>query len=228
MRQPHGWNSPLWTDAAPAREHIIELGRRGIGQAKVITLSGVNAMSLRHLMRGSHGHPPAKRMLMANYVRIMSVTAELDNVPGRGLVDSTITIRKLQALCAMGWTYSALGALLSTTDRNIGRTFTQATVTGQRAREIRDLFNQLWDQRPPITSLGHYLRNLRYYEARGYVTALAWDDIEDITEHQPSPYPLYKREGTRNGVGVARVEIAFLRSCGESDYQISKRVGVQV
>lgn len=227
-RQPHGLNSPNWTDAGPAREHVIELGKQGISQARIIELSGVNAMTFRHLVRGSHGYPPSQRIMTHNYRRIMSVTATLDNVSDGGLVSSAISIRKIRALCAMGWTYSAIGEMLPTPigSSNMGMLLKRDRVTGQRAREVRDLFNQYWDKRPTYRSEGHYYRNLRYFERLGYVTAMAWENIEDINEPHPAPYPLYVRKGAKGSPGVNDSEIIFLRAFGESDFQIAKKLGI--
>lgn len=228
-RRPHGEHSPLWTDAAPAREHAKLLGHQGLSQERIIELSGIKARTFKYLMYGapSRGYPPARRIMVDNHRRIMSVTATLDNAADMSTLDNEITRRKLEALVAMGWSHQELGNRLHVARTNVGILFKRTRVTGRRARQIRDLFNELWDQRP--VKDWHFYRTLRHAESRGYVTAMAWDDIEDINESQPEPCQLYARQGTRrNGNGIASQEIAFLRSAGESEWQIAKALNVDI
>lgn len=214
--------------AEPVRAHIKHLGANGISQARICAISGISARTLSYIIYGSaaRGFPPSRSVRADTYRRIMSVSVDLDHVARRGNVDATVTRRKLEALCAMGWSKTALGARLGIARENVGLLFRRAKVSGYRARQVRDLFNELWDKRPERRD-GYYYRQLRYAEEQGYVTALAWWDIEDLNEPHPDPYPLYKRS-TWHTRDDAREDVYFLRKFGESESEISKRVHISM
>ena len=217
-----------WMPAEPVRNHVRFLGANGISQARVCKIAGISARTLSYIIYGSavRGFPPSRSVRADTYRRIMSISLDLDHVDGRGTVDATITRRKLEALCAMGWSKKYLGSRLGIARENTGLMFRRAKVSGYRARQIRDLFNELWDKRPERQD-GYYYRLLRRAEERGFVTALAWNDIEDINEPQPKPYPLYRRSN-RHTRDDAREDVCFLRKFGESNEQIAKRVHITV
>lgn len=222
----YGANDPNWMDAEPVREHVRFLGEHGIGQVRVCTLAGVSTWGFRYLMYGaaSRGYPPSQRIRADRARRIMSVSLDLDHVAARARVDATVTRRKLEALVAMGWTKAALAKRLGIARENTGMLFQRGEVSGHRARQVRDLFNELWDKRPDRRD-GYYYRQLRHAEERGYVTALAWNDIEDLNEEQPKPYPLYRRT-FRHSREDAEADVLFLRRFGESESEIAKRLHI--
>ena len=222
----YGANDPNWMDAEPVREHVRFLSAHGIGQVRICRLAGVSPWGFKYLMYGAatRGYPPSQRIRADRARRIMSVSLDLDLVAARARVDATITRRKLEALVAMGWTKSALGARLGIARENTGMLFLRGEVSGHRARQVRDLFNELWDKRPDRRD-GYYYRQLRHAERHGYVTALAWNDIEDLSEPQPKPYPLYRRNNYHTRTD-ALADVRFLRAFGESESEISKRVHI--
>jgi hypothetical protein len=222
----YGDNNPNWMDAQPVRDHVHVLGARGIGQRRVCALSGVSIWSFRYLMYGApnRGYPPSRKISAHSYLRIMSVSLDLDHVAAEGYIDATITRRKLEAMVAMGWSQKYIASRLGVAPGNSGKMFRHKRVSTFRARQVRDLFNELWDKRPKRQD-GYYYRELRYAERRGYVTALAWNDIEDLNERHPDPYPLYPRTFHHTRAD-AMADVLFLRRFGESEHEISKRVHV--
>jgi hypothetical protein len=222
----YGDNNPNWMDAQPVRDHVHVLGARGIGQRRVCALSGVSLWSFRYLMYGApkRGFPPSRKISADSYRRIMSVQVELDHIAALGKVDATVTVRKLEALAAMGWSQKYIASRMDIAPGNSGMLFRRTKVSGFRARQVRDLFNELWDKRPERQD-GYYYRQLRFAERQGFVTALAWNDIEDRNEPHPKPYPLYRRT-LHHTRADAMADVLFLRRFGESEHEISKRVHI--
>jgi len=222
----YGNNNPNWMDAQPVRDHVNLLGANGIGQRQLSALSGVSRWSFRYLMYGTSDgrYSESNKISADSYRRIMSVSLSLDHVHALGMVDATITRRKLEALVAMGWSQKYLAERLGVARGNSWKMFRLTKISGYRARQVRDLFNELWDKRPAKKD-GYYFRELRYAERRGYVTALAWNDIEDLDEEQPQPYPLYRRT-SHHSREDAQADVLFLRRFGESEHEIAKRLHI--
>jgi hypothetical protein len=97
-----------------------------------------------------------------------------------GLVPATGTVRRIQALSRMGWTWaeiSAASGLTVYTLRRIGQFDRVAVETDERARLA---FRQLAMRTPPPSPRRNsvVLRAIR----RGWASPLAWDDIDNDPE----------------------------------------------
>lgn len=99
---------------------------------------------------------------------------QLDILAGRPrLVDSTGSIRRLHALAAMGWPWSALDLMPSGQVWQITR---RATIRRDTADRIAEVYERL------CMIPGPSVRSARHAAASGWAPPLAWDDIDSDTE----------------------------------------------
>lgn len=168
-----------WTDAEPARAHVRELMRTGLTQENVAALAGVAPGSMTHLMRGSNGNPPARKLRPETAARILAVRPGPHAVPGSGVMDSTGTVRRLQALVTAGWPMRRLAARLGMKPQNFAVMMRGTQVKAPTAAAVRALYDELWDQAPPEESPRDAVsvRHARAHAARNrWTPAMGWDD----------------------------------------------------
>lgn len=118
-------------------------------------------------------------------------------VPVRG------TRRRLQALMTLGWSQRALAARLGTTQNQVWLILErQVSVTRETAEHVAEVYEQLWNVRPPAETRGERAsvgRASVYARRRGFAPPMAWDDID----HDEGP-----QEGIEVDVDEARVALA--------------------
>jgi hypothetical protein len=166
-----------WADAGPVRAHVGMLMAAGLTQENVAALADVRPGSVTHLMRGSNGKPPARHVRPEVARKILAV--QPGPLPGSGLVGSTGTLRRLQALVAIGWSQRQLAAALPMKQQNFVILMRGTQVRAATAVIVRELYDRLWDKTPPedgprapVTA-----RHARAYAAaRDWAPPLAWDD----------------------------------------------------
>ncbi len=187
-----------YVDAEPIRQHITALARAGISLRRIGELSGVSRGALQALVYGKPaiGRPPNRKLRTAAAERILAIEATPDTQPDHGLVsDCTGTLRRIQALIALGWSMTRLAEHLGRDPSGISRLLTTRTVTVGTARNIRNLYPQLAWQPPPATTPGERASveaARRYAHARHWPTPAAWDDIDtDPQPHHGAPGDLH-------------------------------------
>jgi hypothetical protein len=149
-KQKHGQWQPF-VDAAPVRQHLLDLQAQGVPVNRVALVSGVDKETVRAFVPGSDTkRRPAKHRVRAEYAaRILAVTAEQARA---AVMDSTGTRRRIQALVALGWPIRELSHafglsapyahdLLKQADTNRG-------VWASTAEKVADGYNQLRNTRP--------------------------------------------------------------------------------
>lgn len=109
-----------------------------------------------------------------------------DPTLGGQLVDSTGTIRRLQALVAMGYPGAELLRMIGAHEAYVTRMMTYPMVTVTTRDRVRDLYDDLWDTPPVPRDQKHAYQIRRTRKralSRGWVPPLAWDDdaIDDPT-----------------------------------------------
>lgn len=228
-----------WSDAEPIRQHVRMLAENGISIAKTGKLANIHPRTMAHLMYGSPSNshrgklPPARRVKRETANKLLAIKPSLDNVSAgsRSNVDSAITLRKLQAMMAMGWSLQAIGQMLDPPmdQSNIWKTTQKNVCRATTALAMRNLFDKYWDRRPPHRTTNEkalYYRALRHAESNGYVTAMAWDDIDDINERKPKAGPLFPRKFAKYRTDYAEEEIKFLLSLGEPLQSIATKLHI--
>lgn len=175
-----------WVDAEPCRQHVRSLMGQGMGWMVVAEHAGVGQATVSRLLYGGSGRMhPTRRVHVMTARRILSVTNDLDNFRDRSLVDSTISVRKVQALIACGWSISKLAMLLGVQRQHLHVILNKPQITAGRARDLRALYRALWDKEPPLVTGRDkqvYSRTVALAEDKGYRRPTDWVDIEDPNE----------------------------------------------
>lgn len=217
-----------WTAAEPARAHVCELIAAGLTQENVAALAGVAPGSMTHLMRGSNGNPPARRIRPETARKILAVRASAAAVPPRGMVDSTGTVRRLRALVAIGWPMGWLADELAMKRTNFSVMMRGTQVRASTAAAVRELYRRLWDKRPPEDSprRAAEIRKARALAAaRSWRLPMAWDD--DRIDN-PAARPAAAGHGGLSAREGRLVDYAELRSWGLTREQAAARMGVSL
>jgi len=149
-------------DAEPVRRHIMALQARGFSLSGIGTAAGVSAELVKYAAR------TAKRTHRKTAAKILAVREPA------GLVDGTGTRRRLQALAALGWTFSDLAARLGYTRAVVHHWTQHETVTVATAAAARRLYDELWNQQAPPGMATTRNRNLA--ARKGWPPPMAWDD----------------------------------------------------
>ncbi|GAA1123691.1 hypothetical protein [Nocardiopsis composta] len=210
-------------DAAPAREHVRALMAAGMGTRAIAEAAGIERKSVQRLLNGrpDRGNPPPTRITP----QVSAALLALAPAPAAAaLVDATGTKRRLQALISRGWAQAQLAARLGMAPTNFGTTLRGERVLAGTARQVRELYDELWDVAPPETTRRERIsasRARRYAAVRGWVPPMAWDDdtIED-----PAAVPDLGEEVLRREA-VAE-DAAELAAQGLTREQIAARLGV--
>jgi hypothetical protein len=176
-----------FVDAAPARAHIEALRGAGIGVDQIARLAGISSSHVRELVpHGRTGRKPIQRVRSETAQRLLGVAVADANRASRSHVDATGTRRRLQALVAIGWTHTAVAAELCRSTTSLTRSMTSEAVTASTARQVRDLYERLWDKQPhhdTIDQLSTINATRALAASHGWSPPMAWDDIDT----DPSP-----------------------------------------
>lgn len=220
-----------YVDAAPVRAHIRGLQAAGLGWKRVADRAGLAESVVWKLIYGDpkRGQASSKRVRRRTARAILAVTCDLDALGATVHVPAVGTVRRLQALVAIGWSKSKLAAMLDKLPTNLGKTMHSEQVAAGTARAVRDLYDRLWDRPPPAFTWSERqsaarARNLA--RRNGWVPPLAWDDEAlDDPEAVPQLGEPEKRQGGRL---VDLAEVDHLAAFGCSPEEIAARLGVGV
>lgn len=124
-------------------------------------------------------------------------------------VDPTGSIRRVQALVALGWTYGEIGARLGWTRHVVRNLIASDPTYVLRSTHIRicRAYERMCMTIPPEQTnraRGYRARTRRMAAARGWLPPLAWDDIDDIDE-TPEMSNRQKRKYDIDPVVVQRI-----------------------
>jgi len=162
--------------AGPVREHVRQLLARGVTQRLVADFAGVGESTVSNLLLGRSAtlqRPVADRLLAA--------TVDLASAPEGVLVPRLGSVRRVQALMALGWRHSDLYERCGLrTSLVLSQAGDQVTVA--KAGIIRALYAELHNQPGPsaLTS--------RRALAAGYAPPRLWDG-EDLDDPDTWPRP---------------------------------------
>lgn len=193
-----------YVDSGPARERVRLLRSRGM-TLQMLTSYGVSRFGVRCI----ESHPRIQGLTERKVFAIPVPEA----IPSGAPVDATGTRRRVQALVAMGWPQEMIAAELGTTQTGVSALTRRSKVSSQTAIAVRELFER-WGM-----VLGPSEVSRRRARTFGWVTGVAWDDIDDPDE-KPNLGELVP-------VRVAD-RIAELQDLGVTDVrQIARRLGVE-
>lgn len=175
------------TDAEPARRHLRWLMAEGMGWKRVAKSAGVSPSTVYPLLYGRGGddpRPPRKQISKALEAKLLAVTPDM---AAGSIVDNLGSVRRLQALAAAGWSQHRLAGMLGMFPGNFGKIIhgERGGILVSTAKKIEAFFDDHWDKEPNANSRferAGITRAKREAAAKGWVTAAAWDDIDDPTE----------------------------------------------
>lgn len=219
----YGRHKPYLIDAAPVREHLLELRARGIGYCRAAELAGVGRACTARIVEG---HQPSVKRPIAE--AILAVPLDADPYP-RAFIDATGTRRRIQALACLGWSFPAQLALLgrSTNLRNgLRDILSGGKTTAPTAKAVRDLYDRLWDKPPqPVTAAQKITvtKTRRLAERKGWAPPLAWDDIDDP---ECVPSGKYRADRRRHAPEAVIEDLEWLIRTGATPEQAAARLGM--
>ena len=145
----------------------------------------------------------------------------------KGLADPTGTRRRLQALVYNGWSLGLLSTRLGRDRTNLRKMLYESKqVNAATIRQVRALYDELWDQPPPERDLfekGAATKARKYARERGWVPPLAWsdDEIDD-----PAASPADWERGAGREWGTLAAEALDLLGFGLDSRQAAERLGI--
>lgn len=218
------WQSLV--DATPVREHIAELRAAGASIPGIATAAHVSTATLARVLYGGIAQRPNPRMRAESAQSILAVRAEDCPIPDGTRVDATGTRRRLQALVAMGWSFTALHPQIGIHSRPLGDMARAEYVTAGSARKVKAAYKRLILTTPEQNGVHSQARALarRIAAREGWVLPGAWDDIDDpkCTPDVGPADPVNRDEIA----AYRRSEIGRLHSFGIAEHEIADRLGM--
>jgi hypothetical protein len=215
-----GQPSTELVDAGPARAHVNELRSRGMGWERVAAKSGVAPSTVFRLLWSQSGYPPSRRIHRDTADALLALQLDPVMVPGVG------ARRRIQALVATGRSARALSRELGKVPTYLGKLLRNSgPVHRDTDRQIRDLYDRLWNQPPPQDTVlqrrdATNARNLA--ERRGWPRPQCWDD--DVID-DPDARPDYGYGRPGNAAANADL-VAALTAQGATPSEIVAKTGL--
>jgi DNA-binding CsgD family transcriptional regulator len=157
---------------------------------------------------------------------LLAVRPEDCTMADGALIDATGTRRRVQALVAMGWSFTALGPEFDMHPRPLSDIARAERVTVATARKVKTAYKRLIHFTPEQCGVHSQARALakRVAAREGWVLPGAWDDIDD-----PACTPDRGPEDPANRTALAalrQTEIKHLASAGIPEHEIADRLGM--
>lgn len=217
---------PDLVDAQPIRDHLATLSAAGIGYKRAATLAGVSITTVQTILYHHNDRPdagPAKRVKAATAEKLLAIQPTLELVSDGTYIPARGAARRIQALVARGWSQAKLADRIGITDQRIGPLLRGGNATAATVRSIHQVYEELWDQVPPMATHRDRLAasRARNHAARqGWAPPAAWDDIDhDTAPHEFTTH--LRRIPTEERLD----DVDFLLSTGESLHEAARRCG---
>ena len=185
-------------DATEVRAHIQWLRANGMGARTIAEAAGIARSTITQMERSTKTGRPKATCSIETARRIMAVHHEL---PGGAPVDGIGLRRRIQALAAIGWSFTQLdrrlgmeaGYTSNIARRGIVRTSTRAKIIA--------LYDQLWNASPPDSTRAERFaksRALNLAQRNFWPSPLAWDDDEiDDPAAEPHGFVAFREPKAR-------------------------------
>jgi hypothetical protein len=215
-------NAGTWrpfVPAEPVRDRIEALKAAGVGEGQIAKLSGVRAQAIAWIL--GRGRKPAVKVRPDTAAAILTLDPDTAARAELALTDSVGTIRRVRALCCLGWPVAVQERMAGVAASSFNRMFHRPSVTEATAQAVRELYDRL--SMTPAPEGRHATAVRRLAERNGWAPPLAWDD-ETIDD--PACLPAFGRGDN----GFLRAWLANFRTIaahGQSREEIAKRLGVQ-
>ncbi|MGW9825091.1 hypothetical protein ACUXNS_000075 [Brevibacterium pityocampae] len=212
LRRRHLYGRHNLVDAEPARQHVRDLMSRGMGWKRVARAAGVNTSMMYPLLYGKYldqpDHPdrrPPRKQIRREYAE--AILAVRFDLAAGALVDPTGTRRRIQALVHAGWPIAQIADRTGLDHQRLRETLRGLRLT--TLRETRDrvaeFFTTAWHGPDDCVPPASVTRARNLARKRGWLPALAWDDIDDPSE-TPDVEVLRTTAPRGHGAAAARVD----------------------
>jgi len=172
---------------AEAQAHLKALQAEGFSVNRLVELSGVNRGTVCAVLYGN-----AKRIRQSNFDGIMHVRGDAGD---RNLksVPSLPAVRRLQALCAIGFSFNYQANYLGMKIQNIWNILQRDSCHPDTIARIAEMYEALAYTRPAPRSQqdkAGMTKALNRAKKFGYAPPMAWDDIDrDVAPINPERDP---------------------------------------
>jgi hypothetical protein len=154
-----------FVDAEPVRQHLAMLRQHNISYIRAAELAGLYPATVGRIIYSfGNGKPPRARVRVETAQALFAIQPA-DGTPNR--IDATGTIRRLQALGAIGWPFRTLGPHIGVNPSTPGRLLAQDTLYATTANAVTDAYERLSRLNPedhgvpPIAAIKARLRAQR-------------------------------------------------------------------
>lgn len=197
-------------DPTPAMRHIEALRAGGMGNGSIAKAAGLNKETIRNISVGSRTRgirPDTERNILS-----VQLAAEW--------ADSTGTMRRVQALAALGHTFASIAAEAGLRRGNTLSDIVrgQQSVRRTTAEQVAAAYERM------SMTHGPSFRTRAYARAQGWAVPLAWDD-ETIDDPTATPVGMHKK-GQRGQLDLD--EWFRLVRYGEHPERAAERCGVKL
>lgn len=114
----------------------------------------------------------------------------------KNLTDSAVSVRKLKALSALGWSmrevFASVGA--SNGAQTIARFESRGKINIKTEAIINEAYKKLCMKVPPDNRFSRIMRG--HARTKGYAPPMAWDNIEDLNEQPKGLLPPSPKRGS--------------------------------
>lgn len=216
-----------YVEAQPVRDHVAALREAGASTTAIAAAAGVSTATLGRILYGHSGQRPDAKMRRESAAALLAVQAENCRIADGSRVDATGTRRRIQALVAMGWSFTALSPEIGIHSRPLGDMARGKWISAGSARKVKAAYKRLIQITPEQRGVKPQARALakRVAAREGWVLPGAWDDIDDPDATpevaEPTPSPGRKRHGSADPDRVLR-----LTEEGLSAAEIALQLGV--
>lgn len=165
-----------YVNAQPVREHVASVMAYGITCDGIARLTGVSRNTVRQLMEGVpwRGREPSTRLLRKTAAALMTARFDLDVFPDTFMISGAGTNRRVQALTALGYTFTYQAERMGRTLQEISDLAVTPRVSAGLARRVRDMYAELSMRLPTDVPRSNYARKTA--AKYGWLPPLAWDD----------------------------------------------------
>jgi hypothetical protein len=218
-------STPNRTDAEPVRRHIRTLYAAGFTDRRIAALAGLAPETVstftRPINRPGNRKGVKRTCTISVATKILAVRAE-EVLPG--LVDTTATRRRIQALIAIGWPIEHIARHIGVTGNHLRLAMGRPRVYGRTAQAVTDAYNELKGKRPHRSGVDRVEANKarRRAEANRWPKPAYWADRMDVID-DPDFEPMY---GVTKREIVAQDANELMRFSGLDRATAAQRLGV--
>lgn len=230
----HGLEDGTWqplVDAEPARQHIEYLHEQGLSYSTIARRAGISTAGLSRIRRSITTRQRHERVFADNLKAILAVRVEGSmDVPGGSYASDRGTVRRLQALRAIGWPAILIADRAGLARRTLTRAGSSLSFEIETHRKIRDVYELLHDQDPRLAGADPSVvkRNQTLARRNGWPTPTGWTDID--TDEGPLPRRRWTIRYATPSVGdrsqAVIEQTAELAAQGEIRERIAQRIGI--